>query len=94
MGAQKEVIRKRGSCHKKFRTVAQAEAFIEDWKETYAGIWYELIKEALNKGLRPCDIGAFRADGMKLIIDQFLQKPCRSTEIDEITKRTRAQLSL
>lgn len=74
--------------------MAQAEAFIEDWKESYAEIWYELIKEALDRGFRPRDIGAFRSREMGLIIEKFLYKPIRTTEIDDIVKKTEKQLSL
>lgn len=49
--------------------MAQAEAFIEDWKESYAEVWCELIKEVLDRGFRPRDIQAFRTRNMGLIID-------------------------
>lgn len=51
-GAEREVNKERASCHKRFKTMAQAEAFIEDWKESYAEIWYESIKEELDRGFR------------------------------------------
>jgi hypothetical protein len=37
-GSEKEVTKEKGSCHKPFRTMAQAKAFIEDWRERYAEI--------------------------------------------------------
>ncbi|CAI9629792.1 unnamed protein product [Alternaria burnsii] len=37
-GAQENVDGFHGACHKKFRTKEQAEAFIENWKETYAEV--------------------------------------------------------
>jgi hypothetical protein len=78
---------------KKFRTRAQAEAFIEDWKETYADVWREMIKEVLDQGFRPRDIEALRTGGMKSIIEQFMYKPGKSTEMGELTAKAK-QLSL
>ncbi|QKX62550.1 uncharacterized protein TRUGW13939_09711 [Talaromyces rugulosus] len=52
-GAESKVNVFPGSCHKAFRTRAQAEAFIEDWKDTYAEIWRREIRKALDQGLRP-----------------------------------------
>lgn len=74
--------------------MAQAEAFIEDWNESYAQIWCELIKDALNRGYRPRDIDAFRPREMGLIIDQFLCETSKCSEVDDITEKTRTQLSL
>jgi hypothetical protein len=42
-----------GNCHKRFRTRSQAEAFIEDWKESFADVWRRAIREGLDQGLRP-----------------------------------------
>lgn len=42
-----------GACHKRFRTRSQAEAFIEDWKDSLADVWREEIKNGLDQGLRP-----------------------------------------
>jgi len=46
----------RGICHKKFKTRSQAEAFIEDWKDSYAEVWRRAIREGLDRGLRPRDM--------------------------------------
>ncbi|KAJ6118768.1 SinR repressor/SinI anti-repressor dimerization [Penicillium samsonianum] len=92
-GAEKEVQKEPGSCHKKFRTRAQAEAFIEDWKESHADVWRELIKEVLDQGLRPRDPIVWKTGGMKSIIEQFMYEPGKSTEVDEITEKAK-QLSL
>lgn len=73
--------------------MAQAEAFIEDWKESYAEVWCGLIKESLDRGFRPRGIEAFRPREMELIIKQFLYKPSDCIEVDEITKKA-VQLSL
>lgn len=74
--------------------MAQAEAFIEDWNESYAQIWYELIKDALDRGDRPRGIYAFRPREMGLILDQFLCRTSECPELDDITEKTRTQLSL
>jgi hypothetical protein len=37
------ITEEKGSCHKRFRTIAQAEAVIEDWKETYTEILQMMI---------------------------------------------------
>lgn len=93
-GAEKEVSEEKGSCHKRFRTMAQAKAFIVDWKESYAEIWCEEIKQALDRGFRPRGIQAFRPRGMEFIIEQFLYQPSNCTEIDEIAEKAATQLSL
>ncbi|KXG49563.1 SinR repressor/SinI anti-repressor, dimerization [Penicillium griseofulvum] len=93
-GAEREVIKVEGSCHKRFRTMAQAEAFMEDWKGTYAEVWSELIKEALDKGFRPRDIRSFGSCEMGLFTELFLYKPVRSTDVNEITEKAKKQLSL
>jgi hypothetical protein len=68
------------NCHKYFRTRAQAEAFIEDWKQTVASIYYKAIREALDDGFRP--------DDMKFNVAGILHKPQRTKEgEDEITMR-------
>ena len=55
-GALKEVNKFSGSCHKHFRTMEQAEAFIEDWKVACTEVWSRELKKALDQGLRPVDI--------------------------------------
>lgn len=92
-GAEKEVDKVEGSCHKRFKTRAQAEAFIKEWKETFAEIWSDMIKEALDEGLRPRGIEAFRSHEMRQTIDSFLCQPGTSTDIDELTEET-ARVSL
>ncbi|KAK3369304.1 hypothetical protein B0T24DRAFT_658794 [Lasiosphaeria ovina] len=63
-----------------FRTRAQAEAFIEDWKQTVASIYGKVIREALDKGFRP--------DDMKFNIEGILHKPKSAKEDeDDMTKR-------
>lgn len=65
-GAETEVDEVSGACHKRFRTRAQAEAFIEDWKEAFADVWRRAIKKGLDQGLRPRD--------MKLIVEDVLHE--------------------
>ncbi len=48
-----EVVKFPAACHKHFRTLAQAEAFIEDWVEMYAYIGRAKIKRDLLDGHRP-----------------------------------------
>ncbi|KAJ5372450.1 SinR repressor/SinI anti-repressor dimerization [Penicillium concentricum] len=74
--------------------MAQAEAFIEDWKGAYAEVWSELIKEALDRGFRPSDIRALGSRGMGIFTEVFLYKPVRSTDIEKITEKTKKQLRL
>ncbi|KAJ5661099.1 uncharacterized protein N7484_000471 [Penicillium longicatenatum] len=91
-GAKKEVDNVKSSCHKRFRTRAQAEAFIADWKETYADIWREEIKKALDEGFRPHGTDAFRSDEMRRIIRLFLHEPVTPAKIDELAEMTKKQL--
>ena len=42
-----------GACHKTFRTETQAEAFIQDWIETFACVAKANIRQALSDGHRP-----------------------------------------
>jgi hypothetical protein len=61
-----------GACHKRFRTRSQAEAFIEDWKDSFADVWRRKIREALDQGLKPYD--------MKLSVEGILYGPDKQTE--------------
>lgn len=42
-----------GGCHKHFRTRAQAEAFIVDWRQTVAELYRREIEKALYQGCKP-----------------------------------------
>jgi len=55
-GSEPKVSEVSGACHKRFRTKDQAQAFIEDWKQSFADVYREAIKEALDKGFRPPDL--------------------------------------
>lgn len=61
-----------GACHKRFRTRSQAEAFIEDWKDSFADVWRRKIREELDQGLKPYD--------MKLSVEGILYGPDKQTE--------------
>jgi hypothetical protein len=74
--------------------MAQAEAFIEDWKETYAQIWYEIIKNALDRGHRPLNSDAFRPHKMGSIINLSLCEAGGCSEVDDVAEMTKSQLSL
>jgi hypothetical protein len=86
-GAKKQITEEPGSCHKSFRTMAQAQAFIEDWKASYTAIWCELIQEALDGGFRPHEIQAFRPHEMRLIIKRFLSGPKKESDADEVVEQ-------
>lgn len=69
-----------GACHKRFKTRPQAEAFIKDWRDSYADVWRRVIREGLDQGLRPCD--------MKLSVEGILHGPDKQTDdadaLDEV----------
>lgn len=79
-GSELEVKEISGACHKRFRTRAQAEAFVEDWKESFADVWRRAIREGLDQGLRPRD--------MKLSVEGILHGTDGQTEpadvLDEV----------
>ena len=60
------------ACFERFETYAQAEAFIEDWKQSFARVYEREIKMALDQGFRPHD--------MKLSVKDILQEP--KTEVE------------
>ncbi|KAF2703981.1 hypothetical protein K504DRAFT_463056 [Pleomassaria siparia CBS 279.74] len=68
-GALKAVREMPGACHKRFRTEAQALAFIEDWKEAYAEVVRRAVIEQLDRGLRPqniyLDVGGLFYEGRR-----------------------------
>ncbi|KAK8013572.1 hypothetical protein PG991_009165, partial [Apiospora marii] len=61
-----------GVCHKHFRTRAQAEAFIEDWKQSYTEVYAMVLKQALDQDLRPRDL--------KMNLEDILEKPEAAAE--------------
>ena len=69
-----------GACYKRFRTRSQAEAFIEDWEESFADVWRRAIREGLDQGLRPRD--------MKVRVEGILHETDEQTEdadvLDEV----------
>lgn len=77
-GASEEVHKISGACYKRFRTEAQAKAFIEDWKESFAEVSRRAIKGKLDQGLRPRD--------MKLSMDGLLDNRDEETTGEEITE--------
>ena len=54
-GAEPEVVKFPHACHKHFRTLVQAEAFMADWMEMYACMVKAKIKEELLEGHRPSE---------------------------------------
>lgn len=53
---EREVTGFSDACYQRFGTRAEAEGFIEDWKESFADVWRRAIREGLDQGLRPCDM--------------------------------------
>jgi hypothetical protein len=62
-GALEETSGVSGACHKCFKTEAQAEAFIEDWKESYAEVVRQVVRKGLDEGLRPRDM-SLKVEGL------------------------------
>lgn len=65
-GSEPQVKEVSGACHQKFRTLTQAEAFIEDWKKSFADACGRALKDILDHGYRP--------NNMKLNLESFLSK--------------------
>jgi hypothetical protein len=75
-----------GNCHKRFRTRSQAEAFIEDWKESFADVWRRAIREGLDQGLKPWD--------MKFSIEGILHRTEPTEDADVLEEVKLDNLSL
>lgn len=56
-GSEEEVKEVPGACFKRFRTSEQAQAFIEDWEESFADVWQREMRAKLHQGFRPRDMG-------------------------------------
>jgi hypothetical protein len=50
-GAEPEVVKFPGACHKHFRTLQQAEAFLADWKEANSCIEAKIKEELYHSYL-------------------------------------------
>jgi len=85
-GALKNVHEFPGACHKHFRTKEQAEAFIEDWKETFLEVLHRALKNALDEGLRPQDL--------KLDTQRILCGAYQDPAIEDISQRFDSVMSL
>lgn len=72
-----------GACHKCFRTEAQAKAFIEHWKESYAEVVRQAVRERLDKGLRPRD--------MSVNVEGLLQE---GSQVDSLAEQLGTRLGL
>jgi hypothetical protein len=76
-----------GACHKRFRTEDQAQAFIEDWKKSFAAVYHAAMMEALDKGFRPSDL--------KLSVEGILYKTeTKSEGTDDLDELKLEQLNL
>lgn len=78
-----------GSCHRHFRTREQADAFIEDWKESVTLIYKKEIKKALDQGERPLDMkfdisGLFQVDDTKVTGTQDVELQLGKLNIKDI----------
>lgn len=77
-GASEQVDEVSGACHKRFKTEAQAEAFIDDWKEAYADVVRRAVKQQLDKGLRPLDmrlnIGLLHNRSADLVVEDIAEQ--------------------
>lgn len=85
-GALEEIDEISCACYKRFRTEAQAKAFIEDWKESFAEVCRRAIKEGLDQGLRPSD--------MKLNMERLFNNGGEETTGEEIAKQLDGKLRL
>jgi viroplasmin and RNaseH domain-containing protein len=85
-GALQDIHGISGACHKHFRTKEQAEAFIEDWKETYAEVLRREVKKALDEGLRPKD--------MKLDTKVIMRGADQDPAIEGISQRFDSVMSI
>lgn len=55
-GAEPKVKGVSGNCHKRFRSISEAEAFDEKWKNAIADQYRNAIKKHLDDGIRPVDM--------------------------------------
>ena len=82
----KEIQEFQGACHKRFKTKAQAQAFIEDWKESCADMWRSEVKKALDRGLQPKD--------MKFGRENILREPNGDSDIADLAERLDRQIGI
>ena len=75
-----------GACHKRFRTEAQAKAFIKDWNESFADVCRRVVKGKLEKGVRPRDI--------TLSVEGLLHKEYKGIVEEDIVKQFDTKLRL
>ncbi|KAF2180400.1 hypothetical protein K469DRAFT_592652, partial [Zopfia rhizophila CBS 207.26] len=85
-GALEEIHEISGACQKRFRTKAQLDAFIEDWKESFAEVWSRAVKEELDQGIKPRD--------MKLSIEGLMHEGGEETVVENIAKQFDTKLGL
>lgn len=85
-GACEETAKAPNACHKQFRTEAQAEAFIEDWKEAYAEVVYRAVKEGLGRGMKPRDL--------ELNLEGLLFEESRDYNVEQMGETFSSQLNL
>jgi viroplasmin and RNaseH domain-containing protein len=84
IGASQKVDGFEGACHKRFRTEAQAQAFIEDWNESYAQVVYREVKKGLDRGLQPRN--------MKPNVDGILISRDNECDLENVVEKFRTGL--
>ncbi|MCJ1479360.1 hypothetical protein MMC13_008045 [Lambiella insularis] len=85
-GSLEEIQEFPGACHKRFKTNAQAQVFIEDWKESYADVLRSEVKKALDRGLQPKD--------MKFGTENILQEPNGGNDIADLAEQFNRQIGI
>ncbi|KAL0942304.1 fungal specific transcription factor [Colletotrichum truncatum] len=84
-GAKEQTDSLKGACHKHFRTKDQAEAFVEDWKQSFSEVWQNIIKEALDQGLQLFENIVTRLAQMERLVEE-LQEPKQPAPAKESKK--------
>jgi hypothetical protein len=85
-GALENVNEISGACYKRFKTEAQAKAFIDDWKQSYTEVWCRELRQALDMGLRPRD--------MKMSIQGVLYERSEDIGTRSLEQEFEAKLSI
>ena len=81
-----EIQEFQSACHKRFKPKAQAQAFIEDWKESYANVRRSEVKKALDRGLQLKDT--------KFGTEDILQEPNSDSDIADLAEQLNRQIGI
>jgi len=85
-GVLEETDKAPNACHKRFRTEAQAEAFIEDWKEAYAEVVYRAVKKELSRGMKPRNL--------ELNLEELLFEEVKDCNVEQMDEKFSWELKL